>query len=151
MFSYFLILVLMVACSSLEPITTINAQPETELQPTVKEIKSDLAGCQVDPHQRQDVAILPDAKIESATANFITYQTASGVEDVVKFYQSEMVQQGWAANEGNVFESDRANLVYNKADEVAMLIIHQQVEGKTTVVITINNAKARPGCGKAGS
>jgi hypothetical protein len=149
-FSYIFILLLVAACYSSELAGAGDGQTESEARPVVEETQSETAGCQVDPRQRQDIAIWPEAEIETTTANFITYQTGGDIDQVVKFYQTEMPRSGWGANEGNVVEPDQANLIYTKADEVALLMIYQ-AEGGTRVVITINNARARPGCGKAGS
>jgi hypothetical protein len=128
-----------------------DTRQETDRQPVTEEIKPAVSGCQVDPKQRQDIAILPDARIESATANFITYQTNHDIDQAVQFYQDQMAQHGWSANEGNVVEADLANLVYTKAGDVAMLMIHQKAGSNTKVVISINNTEAKVGCGKAGS
>lgn len=137
--SLMIIGLLLVSCTSARSSATDEAQPEPEVQ-------NSLNGCQVNPAaERQDIAMLPDAQIESATGNFVTYQTGSPIDQAVQFYQQEMVKHGWTANKGNIVEPDYANLVYTKAGETAMLMIQPKDPKTIKVVISLNNSQAKPG------
>jgi len=130
---------LLISCTFAHSSATDEAQPKPEIQ-------NSLDGCRVNPAaERQDIAMLPDAQIESATGNFVTYQTGSPIDQAVQFYQQEMVKHGWAANEGNIVEPDYANLVYTKAGETAMLMIQPKDPKTIKVVISLNNSQAKPG------
>jgi hypothetical protein len=138
-FSLMVIGLLLVACNVANSNATDGAQPEPEVQ-------NSLDGCQVNPvAERQDITMLPDAQVESATGNFVTYQTSSSIDQAVQFYQQEMVKHGWSANEGNIVEPDYANLVYTKAGETAMLMIQPKDLNTMKVVISLNNTQAKPG------
>jgi hypothetical protein len=85
---------------------------------------------------RTDIPVLPDADVEFASTELISYRTFSSVADAAKFYQDEMSRNGWKADEGNMIFDQNALLHYNKANETADVIIGSDVNG-TNVLITI--------------
>lgn len=86
---------------------------------------------------RDDIPMLPDADVEFASAEFISYRTASSVADASQFYQDEMPKNGWTADEGNTVFDENALLHYNKGSETADVIIGSDENG-TNVLITIS-------------
>lgn len=85
---------------------------------------------------RDDIPMLPDAKVEIAAADIINYRTASSVKDAAQFYEDEMPKNGWTADEGNMVFDENALLSYNKGDETASIIIGSDEEG-TSIFISI--------------
>ena len=86
---------------------------------------------------RDDVPMPSDAEVDFASAEFISYRTASSVADAASFYQDEMPNNGWTADEGNMVFDQNALLHYNKGSESADVIIGSEENG-TTVLITIS-------------
>jgi len=86
---------------------------------------------------RNDVPMLPDAEVDFASGEFISYRTASSVADATDFYQDEMPRIGWIADEDNVIFDENALLHYTKGVESADVIIGSDENG-TTVLITIS-------------
>ncbi len=86
---------------------------------------------------RDDIPMLPDAEVDFASGEFISYQTASSVADAADFYQDEMPKIGWTADEGNTVFDENALLHYTKGSESADVIIGSDENG-TTVLITIS-------------
>jgi len=85
---------------------------------------------------RQDIPMLPDADVEFATAEFITYKTASSVEEAAGFYQDAMPANGWMAEESNMIMADTAILTYNKGTESASIVIGADENG-TNVMVSV--------------
>lgn len=85
---------------------------------------------------REDIPMLPDADIEFATAEFITYKTASSAEEAAGFYQDAMPANGWTAEESNMIMADTAILTYNKGTESASIVIGADENG-TNVMVSI--------------
>lgn len=94
------------------------------------------AEARTQPGGRDDVPMLPDAQVEFSSPEFISYRTASSVKDAAQFYQDEMPQNGWTAEEDNLILDDGAFLNYTKAGETAGVIIGAE-ENETNVLITI--------------
>lgn len=94
------------------------------------------AGAEAQAGGREDIPMLPDADIEFATAEFITYKTASSVEEAAGFYQDAMPANGWTAEESNVIMADTAILTYNKGTESASIVIGADENG-TNVMVSI--------------
>jgi hypothetical protein len=94
------------------------------------------AEAEVQAGGREDIPMLPDASVEFASAEFISYRTASSVADATQFYEDEMPKNGWTAAEDNMTFDDGAFLNYNKGDETASVIIGTDEEG-TNVLISI--------------
>jgi hypothetical protein len=86
---------------------------------------------------RDDVPMLPDAEVNFASGEFISYRTSSSVADAAGFYQDDMSKFGWTADEGNVILDENALLHYTKGGESADVIIGSEKNG-TTVLITIS-------------
>jgi hypothetical protein len=137
-------LFLLIACSQAAAPIQDKAQLETASQ-TAGEKVQNASACGADTEERRDIALLPDARLGYKTGNFITYRTASPIDQVIQFYQDRMAQEGWTSAENPVIQTDRADLIYTKAKEVAMLMFQQEAEGGTKVVISLNNPEARPG------
>lgn len=85
---------------------------------------------------RDDIPILPDADVEFASTELISYRTASSVADAAQFYQDGMPNQGWKADQGNMIFDENALLHYNKNGETADVIIGSDENG-SNVLITI--------------
>ncbi len=85
---------------------------------------------------REDIPILPDADMEFASAEFISYRTATGVKDAAQFYQDEMPKNGWTADETNMVLDESAILNYNKEGETANIIVSTDEE-ITSVLVSI--------------
>lgn len=94
------------------------------------------AEAEAQPAGRDDVPMLPDAQVEFSSAEFISYRTASNVEGAAQFYESEMPNNGWTAEEGNMIMAESAFLNYNKGSETASVIIGTDENG-TNVLISI--------------
>jgi hypothetical protein len=85
---------------------------------------------------REDVPLLPDADVQLSTSELISYLTASSVEDAAAFYEAEMPENGWTADEGNMVLDESAVLNYNKDNETASIIVGTDENG-TSVLISI--------------
>ena len=85
---------------------------------------------------RDDIPLLPDADVEFASAELISYRTESSVADAAQFYQDQMPNNGWTADEGNMIFDENALLHYNKDDETADVIIGSDENG-SNVLITV--------------
>lgn len=94
------------------------------------------AGVEAQAGGREDIPMLPDADIEFATAEFITYKTTSSVEEAAGFYQDAMPANGWMAEESNMIMADTAILTYNKGTESASIVIGADENG-TNVMVSI--------------
>jgi hypothetical protein len=85
---------------------------------------------------RDDIPILPDADVEFASTELISYRTANNVADAAQFYQDEMPNYGWTADQGNMIFDENALLHYNKDGESADVIIGSDENG-SNVLITV--------------
>ena len=85
---------------------------------------------------RDDIPMLPDANVEFASIELISYRTVSSVTAAAQVYQDEMPLFGWAADEGNMIFDQNALLHYNKDSESADVIISSDKDG-TNVLITV--------------
>jgi hypothetical protein len=86
---------------------------------------------------RQDIPMLPDARVELSSPGLVSYWTASSVADAARFYQAEMPKQDWIAAEGNKVLDSNAVLNYNKGSEAANIVIGGDASG-TKVWISIS-------------
>ena len=85
---------------------------------------------------REDIPMLPDADVEFATAEFITYKTTSSVEDPAGFNQDAMPANGWTPEESTKIMAETAILTDNKGAEAASIIIGADEIG-TNVMVSI--------------
>lgn len=86
---------------------------------------------------RDDIPMLPDAQVEFASAELISYLTGSNSEEAAEFYEGEMPANGWTADEGNMTFEGGAFLNYTKGDESASVIISTD-ENQTSVLISVS-------------
>lgn len=88
----------------------------------------------------EDIPIV-EGEVESllATANLISYQTTMPFDEVVAFYETQMLAQGWAPAEGqNVTQGQTTIATYAKDTRHAVLTITGEASaGKTAVLIVI--------------
>lgn len=85
---------------------------------------------------REDIPVLPDAQVEFSSAGTISYRTASSVEEAAQFYEDEMPQNGWTAQEGNAILAESAFLSYTKDGETATAFIGTDENG-TNILISV--------------
>ncbi len=87
-----------------------------------------------------DIPILPDAKNNSAFGDMTTYSSATGFDDAVNFYKTQMVAKGWTANESsNMSAPNFATLGFKKDTRTASVsITFDTGSNLTTVLITIS-------------
>jgi hypothetical protein len=90
---------------------------------------------------RDDICVPPNTEVEVSSPRLVKYRTTSGVDDAMRFYQTEMPKNGWKASEGHLIKPDTAVLYYIKSHEMATVIITQD-GGRTKVMISI--AEERP-------
>lgn len=90
---------------------------------------------------REDVPMPEDAKIDFSMRGMVSYKTALSVDEVAKFYETEMPKQGWklAEEERTLFE-DWVSLTFTKGKDRAYVTINQEEEGKgSSVMVTIQS------------
>jgi hypothetical protein len=85
---------------------------------------------------RDDIPMLPDAEVDFASAELISYRTASSAEDTAGFYQEEMTKNGWTAEDDTMTFEGGAFLNYTKGNETASIIISSE-ENETSVLINV--------------
>jgi hypothetical protein len=85
---------------------------------------------------RDDIPLLPDADVEFASSELISYRTSSSVAEAAQFYQDDMPNYGWIPDEGNMIFDENALLQYNKEGETADVIIGNAENG-SNVLITL--------------
>jgi len=88
--------------------------------------------------ERQDIPILPDAEIEFSSPDFITYKTASSVQDATEFYETEMAKQGWESSGDSFVMEDTAMLSFEKDGATASIMISAG-EQDTDVIIAVES------------
>jgi cytoskeletal protein RodZ len=85
---------------------------------------------------RDDIPMLPNATVDFASAELISYKTASSAEEAAGFYQEEMTKNGWTAEEDTMTFEGGAFLNYTKGSETASIIISSEEDG-TSVLINV--------------
>jgi hypothetical protein len=97
--------------------------------------------------ERDDIPMLPDAKIEFSLPGMIAYSTQSSVEDATKFYQADMPKNGWKATEGGeTLMEDFALLAYTKGgDKANIMISKDESKAGTSIMITIESESSTLG------
>jgi hypothetical protein len=78
---------------------------------------------------------MADATDVIAMAGFNSYSTASSMDDVIAFYQSEMPLAGWTAGEATI-SADIAMLSFTKEGKTANITISPAGD-KVTVLIQV--------------
>ncbi|MBC8255644.1 MAG: hypothetical protein H8E35_16670, partial [Ardenticatenia bacterium] len=96
--------------------------------------------------ERQDIPILPDAEIEFSSPDFITYKTASSVQDATEFYETEMAKQGWESSGDSFVMEDTAMLSFEKDGATASIMISAG-EQDTDVIIAVESEGGAAGGG----
>jgi hypothetical protein len=84
-----------------------------------------------------DVPILPNIQAETPSPNLIKYKVPASAGDAVRFYQAEMPRYDWAVQQKHLIRPDLAVLSYAKDGKRATIIIHQDGEALTRIMITI--------------
>jgi hypothetical protein len=90
-----------------------------------------------------DIPILPDTQAEIPSPNLIKYQVPASAGDAVRFYQLEMPRNDWAAHQQHLIRPELAVLSYVKDSKRATIIIHQDNELRTRVMITLGHDSPR--------
>lgn len=87
----------------------------------------------------EDIPLMADAQDKSSFGGMTTYSSPSKLEDVVAFYQKEMIANGWQAQEGGTsVPGTMATLDFTKDKRtVQILITFDQDKQTTTVLITV--------------
>ena len=93
---------------------------------------------------REDIPMLPDAKVEFSTPQFISYSTASSVMEAGNFYEEEMPKKGWKGDATNEVSEDATYLNYTKAADSAMIMITKGDQEQTSVQISISSSQETP-------
>jgi hypothetical protein len=93
---------------------------------------------------REDIPMLPDAKMEFSTPDMVSYNTASSVKDAIAFYETEMPKQGWMASGDETFKmEDMANLAFIKGTDKATVLIMKEDTGGTNVMISVQSQEGQ--------
>jgi hypothetical protein len=81
-----------------------------------------------------DFPIMADAANMSAMGGFVTYESGSSFDDVLSFYQEQMVADGWSENGDAFVSSGTAMLNYTK-DGRTVAVNLTESDGKVSVAI----------------
>lgn len=98
-------------------------------QPIVIEPPKDCGGAPA------DIPVMADATDQSAFGAMTTYTSATAFDTVVKFYQTEMVAKGWAAQEGGMSADGFTMLSFTKDKRTASVTISADKDKNTTSVM----------------
>ena len=83
-----------------------------------------------------DIPILPDAKNNAAFGDITTYSSATGFDEAVNFYKTQMAASGWTNDEGsNVTAPNFATMSFAKDTRTASITIAFDPDKKETSVI----------------
>lgn len=94
---------------------------------------------------REDIPVLPDAKMDFSSPDFIGYHTAKSVSEAGKFYEREMPKNGWQAEPGNSIQEDSATLNYTKGSDSAWVVITTDDQGtNVSILITAGEETETP-------
>lgn len=97
------------------------------------------------PSTREDIPMLPDAKVDFSSPDFIGYHTAKSVTEAGKFYEQEMPKNGWQADPGNTVQKDSAALTYTKGSDSAFVVITTDDQGtNVSILITAGEEVKTP-------
>ncbi|MGC8880392.1 MAG: hypothetical protein ACP5R2_14345 [Anaerolineae bacterium] len=90
---------------------------------------------------REDVPMTEDAKIDFSMPGMVSYKTALSIDEVAKFYETEMPKQGWTlGKDGKTKLEDMVSLTFTKDKDKAFVMISKDQEGKgTSVMVTIQS------------
>jgi hypothetical protein len=111
-------------------------------QPIVIEPPADAEG---KTGQREDIPMLPDAKIEFSMMGMVSYTTASTVKEAADFYKQEMPKNDWqAAKDGATEMEDFVLLNYTKGSDKANIMISSDDEKKVTNVMISLESESGP-------
>jgi hypothetical protein len=101
-------------------------------QPIVIEPPKDCGGAP------DDIPTMADATDQSAFGTMSTYSSPSAFDDVVNFYNKEMVAKGWTAKEGGMSTDGFAQLMFTKDKRSASVMITADKDKNiTSVVVTV--------------
>jgi hypothetical protein len=89
------------------------------------------AGCEA---AESEFPIMADATNMSTMGGFVTYESGSSFDDVLSFYQEQMVADGWGEASDAFVSSGNAILSYTQ-DERAATVTLTESDGKVSVVI----------------
>ena len=98
-------------------------------QPIVIEPPKDCGGAPA------DIPMMADATNQAAFGTMTTYTSVTAFDTVVKFYQTEMVAKGWAAQDGGMSADGFATLMFIKDTRTASVTITADTEKNVTSVL----------------
>jgi hypothetical protein len=82
-----------------------------------------------------DIPVLPDAKNNSSSAGVTTYNSATGFDDTVNFYKTQMTTNGWTADPASSMSSPNFALItFNKDKRIVSIQITFDNDKKETTV-----------------
>jgi hypothetical protein len=81
-----------------------------------------------------DFPIMADAANMSAMGGFVTYESGSSFDDVLSFYQEQMVAEGWS-EEGDAFVSSGTAMLNYTKDGRTVTVNLTESDGKVSVTI----------------
>ncbi|MCS7259666.1 MAG: hypothetical protein NZ765_02640 [Anaerolineae bacterium] len=88
---------------------------------------------------REDIPMTADAKIDFSMPGMVSYKTALSVDEVTKFYETEMPKQGWKlAEHGKTTFEDWVSLTFTKGKDTASVMISKEEKG-TNVMVSIQS------------
>jgi hypothetical protein len=84
-----------------------------------------------------DIPILAESQAEIPSPSLIKYRAPASAGATVRFYQLEMPRNDWAAYQEHLIRPHLAVLSYTKDGRRATIIIHQDGDALTRVLITV--------------
>lgn len=90
---------------------------------------------------REDIPMTADAKIDFSMPGMVSYKTVLSIEEVTKFYETEMPKEGWELQkDGKTTLEDMVSLTFIKGKDKAFVMISKEEEGKvTSVMVTVQS------------
>ncbi|MGQ9503162.1 MAG: hypothetical protein ACUVSF_12675 [Anaerolineae bacterium] len=90
---------------------------------------------------REDIPMTADAKIDFLMPGMVSYKTGLSVEEVTKFYETEMPKEGWELQkDSKTTLGDMVSLTFIKGKDKAFVMISKEEEGTvTSVMITVQS------------
>jgi hypothetical protein len=115
----------------------------TNTEGTVKwtyELKSANQPILIEPPQNcggapDDIPVMSDASDQSAFGGMTTYTSATAFDEVVQFYKTEMVTNGWTEKEGGMSAEGFAMLTFSKGNRTASITITEDKDNQTTTIL----------------
>lgn len=81
--------------------------------------------------------LMADAEIDFTMEGMVSYSSASGLADVVAFYQAELANDGWTEDAASSFTSDETALLsFEKEGRKISLIIAKEADDSTSVILS---------------